>query len=281
MQDLARREGADLIERIGLLAVKDLATYSRYAADFFAFCREKGLAANDPESVRKWQAAKLETHSPASLVPMLAAVKKALRAAAKDLASAKEAAAFSEALRQIKAPKKAAQAVRRSFVLTKAEEKAVLAAMTPRDAALFRFLLATGARISEALTVKLSDCRPDGSMVRIALLGKGGKIREVRITQELFSQVRQVYGGKVWLFETASGKPLTRDYAYRRISFAVLKVTGKHFSPHGCRHTFATRAIASTAKIKAVSEYLGHASAAITLNLYVHERLSDDELLAL
>ena len=71
---------------------------------------------------------------------------------------------------------------------------------------------------------------------------------------------------------------MRRDYAYRRISEAVLKATGKRFSPHGCRHTFATRAIEHTGKLKAVSQYLGHASVGITLDMYVHQSLQDEEL---
>lgn len=281
MKAVVIRESTDPVERIGLLAVKDSETYERYAADYFSFCRGSGLVANDPESLKVWADAKLKDHAPSSLVPMLAAVKKALRAVAKELASAKEAAAFSEALRLVKAPKKATNAIRRELILTKPEEKAVLAVMSPRDAALFRFLLATGCRISEALSVKTSDCKADGRMIRVPLLGKGQKTREVRISAELFDEIRTVYGGETWLFETTGGKPLYRDYAYRRVSQAVLRATGKHFSPHGCRHTFATRAIETSGKIKAVSEYLGHASAGITLSMYVHESLEDDELLGI
>jgi integrase/recombinase XerD len=39
------------------------------------------------------------------------------------------------------------------------------------------------------------------------------------------------------------------------------------------RHSFATLAIREGASIKAVSEYLGHSSTAITMDMYVHERL--------
>lgn len=281
MQDVAVQESLDPVERFGMLAVKNSETYERYAADYFAFCRASGLAANDPETLRAWAALKMEKHAPSSLVPMLSAVKKALRAAAKELATAKEAAAFSEALRMIKAPKKASAAIRREFIITKAEEKAALAVMSPRDAALFRFLLATGCRISEALSVKIAECRPEGQMIRVPLLGKGQKIREVRISPELFDEIRAAYKGQNWLFETAGGKPLYRDYAYRRISQGVLRATGKHFSPHCARHTFATRAIETSGKISAVSKYLGHASAGITLSMYVHENLSDEELRAI
>ena len=44
------------------------------------------------------------------------------------------------------------------------------------------------------------------------------------------------------------------------------------------RHSFATEKIAKTGKIKGVSEYLGHSSSSITLDMYVHEELTDDEL---
>lgn len=268
-----------MVQEAGMKAVATSATYSHYAADYFRYCRGTGLEATDPETVRAWETAKMKDHSPASLVPMLAAVKKALRGAAKEYATAKDAAAFSEALREIKPPKKAKSAVRRSFILTPKEERASLARMTPRDMALFMFLMATGARISEALNVKLEDCKPDGNMVRVPLYGKGGKMREVRIEAALFSDIVNVYGPtSSWLFQTSSGKPVLRDYAYRRVSAAVMKATGKHFSPHGARHTFATRALERTGKIKAVSEYLGHASASITLDMYVHETLDDSDL---
>ena len=271
-----------MVQAAGMKAVATSETYSRYAADYFRYCEENRLEATDPETVRAWEAAKLEDHSPASLVPMLAAVKKALRGAAKEYATAKEAAAFSEALREIKPPKKAKSAVRRSFILTPKEERASIAHMTPRDMALFMFLMATGARISEALNVKLDDCKQDGNMVRVPLYGKGGKAREVRIDAALFSDIVAVYGpSSSWLFQTSGGKPVLRDYAFRRVSAAVMKATGKHFSPHGARHTFATRAIERTGKIKAVSEYLGHASASITLDMYVHETLEDDEIVGL
>lgn len=269
------------LARIGLLAVQSSPIYRHYAGDYFAFCEARGLPAADPATVSTWMKARLTDHSPASLVPMLAAVKKALRGAAHELTSAREASAFSEALRTIKAPKQATGKVRRSFILTPQEERAALERMTVRDKALFRFLMATGCRISEALAVKLADCELDGNMVRVPVFGKGAKAREVRIGTGLWTEITAVYAGRVWLFETSGGKAMTRDYAYRRISEAVKLATGKDFSPHGCRHTFATRAIQRTGKLKAVSEYLGHATTSITMDLYVHESLEDSELAAM
>ncbi len=39
---------------------------------------------------------------------------------------------------------------------------------------------------------------------------------------------------------------------------------------HTCRHSFATRAVELRFDIKTLSENLGHASVAITMNRYVH-----------
>jgi integrase/recombinase XerD len=261
-----------------MAAVKGSAIYERSAREYFAFARRAGLPAAEPETLRAWAASLEERYATTSLVPMIAGVKKALRGAARELASAKDAAAFSEALRAVKAPKKANRAVRRVFVLSPTQEAAVLAAMSPHDAALFRFLLGTGARISEALGIRLERCKTEGEMVLCPVLGKGGKARELRVPGELFELVCSSYGGRTWLFETSGGKALRRGYVWERVTRAVLRTTGKNFSPHCVRHTFATRALEQTGKIKAVSEYLGHASAAITLDMYTHEELTNEEL---
>lgn len=267
------------IRSVGLAAVADEPTYTRYAGRYFAWANAEGRRPADPATVKAWMDAMRADHAPASLVPMLAAVRKALRAAAHDMATAQAASAFSEALRLIRAPKKNTNAVRRSFILTLAEERAALAAMTPRDAGLFRFLMATGCRISEALGVKLSAIREDDGAWIVPVLGKGRKTRAVRVSRSLMETVRRDCSGLVWLFETANGKPVDRTYAYRRITDAVLKATGKHFTPHCARHTFATRTLERTGKVKAVSAYLGHSSAAITLDMYTHETLTDADLM--
>jgi len=273
-----RRDIDEAIQDAGLKAVAGSPVYERAARAYFRFSAESGRQSADPETVKLWAESLKSAYAPASLVPMIAGVKKALRAAALSFASARESAAFSEALRAVKAPKRNTNAVRRSFLLTDSEEKAVIAAMTARDAALFRFLVATGCRISEALGAKVERIRSDTSMVIVPVLGKGNKARDVRISAALFGEIRTIYSGETWLFETESGRAVDRVYAYRRISEAVRKVTGKKFSPHCLRHTFATRMLERTGKLKAVSSYLGHASAAITLDMYTHEELSDADL---
>lgn len=51
-------------------------------------------------------------------------------------------------------------------------------------------------------------------------------------------------------------------------SFGLIGTQGRRVTFHDLRHSFATRAIAAGADVKAVSAVLGHTNAAITLNVY-------------
>lgn len=62
---------------------------------------------------------------------------------------------------------------------------------------------------------------------------------------------------------------------YRKYFEKVLKINKlKHINFHSLRHTFATNCISAGVDYKTVSELLGHANVNITLNLYVHPRMS-------
>lgn len=62
---------------------------------------------------------------------------------------------------------------------------------------------------------------------------------------------------------------------YRKYFEKVLKINNiKHINFHSLRHTFATNCISLGVDYKTVSELLGHANVNITLNLYVHPRMS-------
>jgi integrase len=68
-------------------------------------------------------------------------------------------------------------------------------------------------------------------------------------------------------------------YHSKRIASLAESILGKHISAHSLRHSFATNMIRKTNKIVATSEYLGHSSTTMTLDMYVHEVFSLSELL--
>lgn len=93
---------------------------------------------------------------------------------------------------------------------------------------------------------------------RLRVLGKGGKVRVVPISDHLWPAIAEVKSGHL---VTRKGEPitpaqLTRDQrsAFRRLGLP------DSFHLHGARHWFATRVLQSGADIRVVQELLGHAS---------------------
>ena len=105
-------------------------------------------------------------------------------------------------------------------------------------------------------TVTLSMC---ASQVRAM------KNRRVDIEKALFEGIRTTFGGDTFLFQTRGGKPLLPSYMSYEITKAARRVLGRRISAHSLRHSFATLTIRNGASVKAVSEYLGHSNAGLTL----------------
>jgi integrase/recombinase XerD len=133
-----------------------------------------------------------------------------------------------------------------------------------RDYALILFLYASGARISEALSVQRSDIRDGWLTIRYA---KGEKERIVPLAPvalealDAYLAEADMRSGSVWV--NYRGEPLSRISAY--------KITRKYLgvSPHVLRHSFASALIIGGADLRVVQELLGHASL-VTTQIYTH-----------
>ena len=79
------------------------------------------------------------------------------------------------------------------------------------------------------------------------------------------------------VFTSLLGKPL-RNLNFRRDVFdhAAVEAGLGGLTPHELRHTAASLAVSSGANVKAVQRMLGHASAAMTLDVY--SGVFDDDL---
>lgn len=86
----------------------------------------------------------------------------------------------------------------------------------------------------------------------------------LRVLTELHKHTRSAF---VVSDSASFVSPRTFDYRFRR----VLQCAGvPPVNFHTLRHTFATRCVESAVDMKTLSELLGHANAAVTLNTYVH-----------
>ncbi len=158
-------------------------------------------------------------------------------------------------------------------------ERAEPGMMIPlRDRALLELLYATGARVSEAVTLDVDDAA--GRDV-LRLRGKGSKERIVPIgsfaqiaLDAYLTRVRPVLAtraaGTPRLFLGARGAPLSRQSAWIVVRRAAERADlADRVSPHTLRHTFATHLLHGGADVRVVQELLGHASVATT-QIYTH-----------
>jgi integrase/recombinase XerD len=148
-----------------------------------------------------------------------------------------------------------------------------------RDRALLEFLYATGVRVSELISVKLSDYFPREAWVRV--IGKGNRERLVPIGEQAIEWVEK-YARHArpslisrrqrsdHLFLNFRGGKLSR-MGFWKILRGHARAAGikKRISPHVLRHSFATHLLEGGADLRAVQEMLGHASI-VTTQIYTH-----------
>lgn len=154
--------------------------------------------------------------------------------------------------------------------------------------ALILLLAYTGMRWGEAAALRVRHVDLNKRRVRIAStlyevkgghvegLPKSGKRRTVSLPASLVPELRPLVehrDGDAQVFTTRRGNPL-RKANWRTREFlpamekAKLRTDG--LTPHKLRHTAASLAIAAGADVKVVQQMLGHADAAMTLNIYGH-----------
>ena len=147
-----------------------------------------------------------------------------------------------------------------------------------RNKCLLEVLLATGARISEIINIKLNDM--DLSNQEIKVLGKGNKERIVFINEHAVDSINDylnnsrniLLGNKQSdkLFINHIGGDLT-DRGVRTILDNIIKQSSLNIkvTPHMFRHTFATMLLNEGCDLKSVQELLGHVNMSTT-QIYTH-----------
>ena len=153
------------------------------------------------------------------------------------------------------------------------EDAMALDPIKVRDRAILELLYATGARVSEIVSLDVDDL-VDQTMVR--LFGKGSKERIVpvgsyaqRAVEAYLVRVRPLLAklgkGTPAVFLNQRGSRLSRQSVWQIISDAAAKAKlSTEVSPHTLRHSFATHLLEGGADVRVVQELLGHSSVATT-----------------
>lgn len=148
-----------------------------------------------------------------------------------------------------------------------------------RNRAMLETLYGCGLRVSELITLKISDLFFDEGFVKIT--GKGNKERFVPIgplTQkyidiyrtEIRAHLNIKKGAEDTLFLNRRGNQLTRAMIFTIIKDLAQKIgLKKSISPHTLRHSFATHLLENGADLRSIQLMLGHESITTT-EIYVH-----------
>ena len=148
-----------------------------------------------------------------------------------------------------------------------------------RNIALIETLYGCGLRVSELISLKISDLFFSEGFIKVT--GKGNKQRLVPIS-DLNKRVIKSYIGnsrkklkieeksKDILFLNRRGKKLSRAMIFTIIKrLAKLSDIKKNISPHTFRHSFATHLLKNGADLKTIQQLLGHQSITTT-EIYMH-----------
>ncbi len=160
-----------------------------------------------------------------------------------------------------------------------------------RDRAILELLYATGLRISELVTLSISDLDADAGTLRA--FGKGSKERIVPVGRHALAALVRWYGPggrstmapSQWqhrgdaeaIFLSSRGRRLNRQGVWLVVRHAAERVgLEDRVTPHVLRHSFATHLLDHGADVRVVQELLGHASITTT---QIYTKVSQEHLL--
>jgi len=169
--------------------------------------------------------------------------------------------------------------------LTKDEVKSILEYIDlskpegTRNRAIIETLYSCGLRVSELVSLQISNLYPREEIIRV--IGKGDKERLVPIGSQALKYINQYLDHirvhlKIEnpysdiLFLNRRAKPLSRVMVFNIVKAATANAgIQKNISPHTFRHSFASHLVENGADLRAVQEMLGHESITTT-EIYTH-----------
>ena len=147
-----------------------------------------------------------------------------------------------------------------------------------RDRAMLEIIYATGLRVSELVSLKLSDLQMDVGY--LTAFGKRSKQRIVPLGESAIAALQEYLQngrpglekqkGSHFLFLNRSGEGLTRQGFWKIIKRRALEAgISQSITPHTMRHSFATHLLENGADLRSVQAMLGHADISTT-QIYTH-----------
>lgn len=156
-----------------------------------------------------------------------------------------------------------------------------------RDRAMLELLYATGIRVSELISLKVTDinlqqgyiiCR-DSQKERTIPIGKSA----ISALNDYLGSVRHIIirdSEDKTLFVNCNGYPMTRQGFWKILkNYAHAAHIQGEITPHMLRHSFAAHLVQNGANLKSVQQMLGHSDISTT-QVYMHLDKDTEELIS-
>lgn len=271
----------DFIDRIWLEEGLSRNTLDSYRQDLTQFATwlekaaDKDLFQVEQADIQRYLAFKFPTSKPRSVSRLIASLRRLYRFALRE-----NKISIDPSL-QIESPK-----LPRSLPKSLSEEDVEALLNAPdvensiglRDRAMLELLYASGLRVTELVSLKVTEVSLSEGVVRVT--GKGSKTRLVPMGEEATDWItRYLNEGRPpilerrlsdSLFVTNRGDAMTRQAFWYLIKrYALQAGIHKPMSPHVLRHAFATHLLNHGADLRVVQMLLGHADISTT-QIYTH-----------
>lgn len=155
-----------------------------------------------------------------------------------------------------------------------------------RDYCILLIALTGGLRVGEIVGINMDDIRQSNGAHFISVHGKGGKERQIYISEECFQAIeeykeirestykpKEIY--KNALFISRVHCRMSEDAVQLLVRNTCRKAGIKRVSPHKLRHSAATFMMQHGVDVRTVQEVLGHANLSTT-QIYTH--ITDNDL---
>lgn len=150
--------------------------------------------------------------------------------------------------------------------------------LTIRDKAILETMYASGLRVSELISLRISDLLFDEGIIRV--VGKGSKERivpigrsAIKFCNDYLKKSRPFLKKSVsedFVFLNFRGGHLTRMSIWNILKkYCIMAEISKEVHPHTLRHSFATHLLEGGADIRIIQEMLGHSDISTT-QIYTH-----------
>lgn len=248
-------------------------SYRRDLKKLFLFLRSKGLTDLvdvKKEDLEEYVASMKEQHfATATVSRNIASMKAFFHFLCQEKLIEKD---ISESLKAPKIEKKMPEILTTEEVVRLLEQPSGDSPKEVRDKAMLELLYATGIRVTELITLKISEvnlpmsfivCR-DAHKERAIPFGMAAKNALIKYLTEAREQMVEDKSSDI-LFANCSGSPMSRQGFWKLIKYYSKKAgITADITPHTLRHSFAAHLVENGADLRSVQEMLGHSDISTT-----------------